>query len=497
MADDPQMDHVLRAALRRRPGAADADAADGVCLDAETFAAWSSGALSETEGQAIERHLSTCARCQEMAAIFVESEPPVSTATLVAFKPRWSFRWIGPIAAAAAAGVTWLVWPVRPQTLPPKEETTLSRVEPAPKLADAPVSAPAAPPAPVGSSSASTPSAPAPKLERVAPSDEAKRLAQAREAPAGAQQKNQDKDARDRRLDSRGATLADAQAASRARPVPSETRADPKLTAAPIQPPAVTAPTPQPMPAPTPAPPLPPATPPPAAGTVAGGMGQGTGQGAGVGAARGAATGPPPPPATAPPAGVVGGVVGGVPARAEEVQVRQQPAFRATLDGVAPVVVAEFSSGAGFAESVVGVAGGGGGGRAAGRGGAGGRGGGGAAAAPAANVLPTVTPRWRILLSGGVERSVDGGTSWQLLAIDPPVHVIAGTSPTPTTCWLIGRGGVVLVSTDGVRFARVPFQPATELTAIRATSARDATVTTADKREFVTNDGGATWRGRE
>src|SRR4029450_6384097 len=122
---------------------AEADAAGGVCLDSETLAAWASGALAETGGQAVERHPSPRPRCLEMAAIFVQSEPPVSPTTLVAFKPRWSFRWIGPIAAAAAAGVTWLVWPVRPQTVPPKEETTVSRAEP-PKLAEAPGAAPAA-----------------------------------------------------------------------------------------------------------------------------------------------------------------------------------------------------------------------------------------------------------------------------------------------------------------------------------------------------------------
>jgi len=477
------MDQVLRAALRRRAGTADADRAGGVCLDAETLAAWSAGALPESDGQAIEQHLATCARCQEMAAIFVQSEPPVSTTTLVAFKPRWSFRWIAPIAAAAAASVTWLAWPVRPQTVPPKEGTTVARAEPDARQADIPREpGSTAPPA-------AAPSAPAPKLERIAPADEAKRLAQPREAPAGAEKKNQDKDARDRRLEAGRSTLADAQAAGGARPVPPETRADPKLAAAPIQAPIGTA-APPPQPAATPAPPPPPATPPPpAAGTVAGGMGQG--QGAGVGAARGAGTAPPPPPG-----GAVGGVVGGVPSRAEEV--RQQPTFRATLDGIAPVVVAEFSSGAGFAESLVGVAGGGGGGRAAGRGGAGGRGGGGAAAAPAANAAsPATMPRWRIFSSGSVERSADAGASWQPLPIDPPVQVIAGTSPSPAICWLIGRGAVVLLSTDGLRFARVPFQQATELTSIRATSARDATVTTPDGREFVTNDGGTTWRARE
>ena len=81
-----------------------------------------------------------------------------------------------------------------------------------------------------------------------------------------------------------------------------------------------------------------------------------------------------------------------------------------------------------------------------------------------------------------------------MVTIDPPVHIIGGTAPLSATCWLIGRGGVVLLSTDGLKFSRVNFQEPTELKQIQATSARDASVTTADGRVFMTNDGGGTWR---
>jgi photosystem II stability/assembly factor-like uncharacterized protein len=104
--------------------------------------------------------------------------------------------------------------------------------------------------------------------------------------------------------------------------------------------------------------------------------------------------------------------------------------------------------------------------------------------------------RWRVLASGSVERSMDAGTTWVRVTLDPPVHVIGGTAPLPQVCWLIGRGGVVLRSLDAAtRFERVASPDATaEIASIRATNALVATVTTVTGRVYVTADGGATWR---
>lgn len=69
----------------------------------------------------------------------------------------------------------------------------------------------------------------------------------------------------------------------------------------------------------------------------------------------------------------------------------------------------------------------------------------------------------------------------------------AGAAPGGTVCWLAGNGGVVLVSTDGVRFARVAAPVAANLIAIAAADARSAIVTAADGRRFRTTDQGASW----
>ena len=142
--------------------------------------------------------------------------------------------------------------------------------------------------------------------------------------------------------------------------------------------------------------------------------------------------------------------------------------------------------------SIDGVAGG----AAAGVGG--GRGGGGSlrpnAALETAN--PATVTRWRILPSRDLERSTDDGRTWERVAIDPPPLLTNGAAPSRLVCWLVGRAGVVLVTNDASHFTRLAFPEAVDLSAVRATDALNATVTTADGRVFVTTDAGKTWSER-
>ena len=61
-------------------------------------------------------------------------------------------------------------------------------------------------------------------------------------------------------------------------------------------------------------------------------------------------------------------------------------------------------------------------------------------------------------------------------------------------CWLVGRDGIVLLTTDGCQWRRVTLLEAVDLIAVQATDERTASVTTADMRTVRTEDGGATWR---
>jgi Photosynthesis system II assembly factor YCF48/Putative zinc-finger len=107
---------------------------------------------------------------------------------------------------------------------------------------------------------------------------------------------------------------------------------------------------------------------------------------------------------------------------------------------------------------------------------------------------PDRSIRWRIVEGISVERSTDGGATWQVQATGATGRLTAGAAPSPTICWLVGAGGVVLVSQDGQTWQRVAFPEAIDLTTIVATDASNARVTAADGRVFRTTDGGKSWR---
>jgi hypothetical protein len=105
---------------------------------------------------------------------------------------------------------------------------------------------------------------------------------------------------------------------------------------------------------------------------------------------------------------------------------------------------------------------------------------------------PNPAMRWRIT-DGRVERSTDGGSSWEATTGVEAPGVVAGAAPGASVCWLVGPAGAVYLSTDGRVFASVPFPEAVDLADVSAVDERAATVTAADGRAWRTTDGGRTW----
>src|SRR3954464_10030485 len=98
MSDVPV--RLLREALREDA----ATASSAACLDADTLAAWSDGALSAVDRAAAESHAAGCARCQAMLAAMAITAPPAPA------RNWWragTYKWLAPLAAAAAAAVLW------------------------------------------------------------------------------------------------------------------------------------------------------------------------------------------------------------------------------------------------------------------------------------------------------------------------------------------------------------------------------------------------------
>src|SRR5207253_2381487 len=83
--------------------------ARGSCLDVETLAAWADGALARQQRAAAEAHAADCARCRALIAAMVRTAPVPADSP--APQRRWSFAWLIPAAAAAAAVAIWIATP--------------------------------------------------------------------------------------------------------------------------------------------------------------------------------------------------------------------------------------------------------------------------------------------------------------------------------------------------------------------------------------------------
>jgi hypothetical protein len=105
---------------------------------------------------------------------------------------------------------------------------------------------------------------------------------------------------------------------------------------------------------------------------------------------------------------------------------------------------------------------------------------------------PDPSVRWRIAASV-VERTTNGGSTWEAAPTGIAAQLMAGAAPSASVCWLVGHGGVVLLTIDGRSWSRVAFPEMTDLSAVRAADARTASVATIDGRRFSTTDGGTTW----
>jgi hypothetical protein len=88
------------------------------------------------------------------------------------------------------------------------------------------------------------------------------------------------------------------------------------------------------------------------------------------------------------------------------------------------------------------------------------------------------------------------GASWTSAPPAVTTQLVAGSSPSANVCWIVGRLGVVLLTTDARTWRGISFPVMTDLSAVIAVDARTATVTAADGRVFATTDGGSTWMTR-
>ena len=106
---------------------------------------------------------------------------------------------------------------------------------------------------------------------------------------------------------------------------------------------------------------------------------------------------------------------------------------------------------------------------------------------------PDSAVMYRIADGGFIERTQDSGATWQGQQVDPSAQFVAGAAPSAKICWLVGNGGAVFLSKDGINWAKIPAPTKADLVAVTAANASSATVVTTDGRKFSTRDGGKTW----
>jgi photosystem II stability/assembly factor-like uncharacterized protein len=106
------------------------------------------------------------------------------------------------------------------------------------------------------------------------------------------------------------------------------------------------------------------------------------------------------------------------------------------------------------------------------------------------------TARWQLLPGGKIERSSDGGITWSPQNSGVSVELLMGSAPSDTVCWIIGREGTILKTTDGGGHWSKVAWPGGEIIGIDGTDAMHAIVydgTTGVPVRLATNDGGVVW----
>lgn len=106
---------------------------------------------------------------------------------------------------------------------------------------------------------------------------------------------------------------------------------------------------------------------------------------------------------------------------------------------------------------------------------------------------PDPTVQWRFRPPAVIERSTDGGASWQVQVAEAPSELLAGSAPSDVVCWVVGRGGVVMRTVDGIRWERVTAPTANDLVGVVAFDADTAVVSAATGERYQTTDGGRSW----
>ncbi|MGO9588770.1 MAG: zf-HC2 domain-containing protein [Candidatus Acidiferrales bacterium] len=431
------------AGLLKRNLAHDAGAGDD-CPAPDILAAYFERSLDADETAHVERHLSECARCREQFAALGRAEEGAAAPAVQAprHQPRvfwlWDWRWLAPVAAVLVIAAVWATR--RPELT---------------RIAEHPEQTPAA-----VATSLSAQQPPQPTAQQTKPQTKQEALSQlAAPAPNGVPAARKTAPAANSGTTNSGVGVPAAileNSPTRTLVAPKSVESLPlagrnytELKKLPeTTPPAKSDSTDQVSNASV-----------PHATTESVTVESETPAVAGAAAAPSPASTAPAPPQSS--GGAVGGVVSGaVNARTQSSNAKEAPALVSTFRARAEIVTANQAGEVSPAHIIT---------------------------TPDSKIL------WRIASGGFIERSEDGGATWNGTLPSPNAHFVAGSAPSAKVCWLAGDDGIILVTEDASNWRVISPPLREDFVAISARNASSATVTTADGRKFTTTNQGESW----
>jgi photosystem II stability/assembly factor-like uncharacterized protein len=111
-------------------------------------------------------------------------------------------------------------------------------------------------------------------------------------------------------------------------------------------------------------------------------------------------------------------------------------------------------------------------------------------------VIPTPDSSVKYRLAGGgfVERTTDGGATWNGQQVSQNARLIAGSAPSAKVCWIVGRDAAITLTKNGTDWERVDPPIQADFVSVAAKNDNSAIVTTVDGKKYSTTDRGKKWK---
>jgi Photosynthesis system II assembly factor YCF48 len=110
-------------------------------------------------------------------------------------------------------------------------------------------------------------------------------------------------------------------------------------------------------------------------------------------------------------------------------------------------------------------------------------------------VAPNDAYSWRVGSNGKIEHSTDNSRTWVLQKSGVTADLTAGSATSGKVCWVVGKAGTVLLTTDrGKHWKQLNPPTKEDLGGVNAVDDKRASIwTVSHSKSFETNDAGATW----